>query len=130
MRCVAHHKAGTLHTRPVVIMRHAKANRGLTGLPPTTSVRSREPVNARRLRIAAFWRHTPPTRLLSSPWLRCMQTVAPYANDHAIAIKEKKSLSETARQGILKRTAKVTESAVREGSSFAAVHAPPVFRWF
>ena len=122
---VAHHKAGTLHTRPVVIMRHAKAKprsnwTAADDERPLAGTGKRQALAHSRL-LEAY----SPTRLLSSPWLRCMQTVAPYANDHAIAIKEKKSLSESGAAGHPKRTAKVTESLfVKEVPSLLCTHRP------
>ncbi|GAB6899392.1 NUDIX hydrolase [Kineosporia succinea] len=73
-----HARTGELHTRPLVVLRHAKARAranwpGTEGDRPLTSV-GRSQANALP-GLLAVWA---PEHLLTSPWARCMLTLAPY----------------------------------------------------
>ncbi|MBT0767643.1 NUDIX domain-containing protein [Kineosporia sp. J2-2] len=73
-----HAAAGTLRTRPLIVLRHAKARSrahwpGTEGDRPLTSV-GRSQANALP-GLLAVWA---PEHLLTSPWARCMLTLRPY----------------------------------------------------
>ena len=66
-----------------------------------------------------------PSRVLSSPWLRCVQTVAPYVNEYSLTVKEKKSLSEAGAERHPKRTAKTIASLFEKGTpALVCTHRP------
>lgn len=90
------HKQGTLNAHPVLIVRHAKAKpRGnwtkAEGERPLAATGRRQAQALSRMLEA--WQ---PANVASSPWLRCVQTVAPYATLHAMKIKNIKALTEHA----------------------------------
>ena len=63
--------------------------------------------------------------MLSSPWLRCVQTVAPYVNEYSLTVKEKKSLSEAGAERHPKRTAKTIASLFEKGTpALVCTHRP------
>jgi len=88
------HKNGTLNAQPVLIVRHAKAKpRGnwtkAEGDRPLAATGRRQAQALSRMLEA--WQ---PANVASSPWIRCVQTVAPYATLHAMKIKSVKALTE------------------------------------
>lgn len=101
---------GLLQTRPVIIARHAKA-KPRSGWSAAEDERPLAGTGKRQAHsLARLLQAWAPSRVLSSPWLRCMQTVTPYANEHSIAVKDKKSLSEAGAADHPKRTAKTVNS--------------------
>ena len=87
------HDAGVLNTHPVLIVRHAKAKpRGkwtrAEGERPLAATGRRGPAVSRMLEA---WQ---PMHVASSPWMRCVQTITPYAALHAIKLKTIKALTE------------------------------------
>lgn len=90
------HKDGTLDALPVLIVRHAKAKpRGnwtrAEGERPLAATGRRQAQAVSRMLEA--WQ---PANIASSPWLRCVQTFAPYATLHAMKMKNLRSLTEHA----------------------------------
>lgn len=82
--------AQNLRTRPVIIVRHAKAKpraswAGAEGERSLAATGKRQALAVGRLLEA--WQ---PERIVSSPWVRCMQTVYPYSKASGISIKEKR----------------------------------------
>ena len=103
-------QADALRTRPIIISRHAKAkprshwaaaedDRPLAGTGKRQALASAG--------LFAAWS---PSRILSSPWLRCIQTITPYAMEKGVSVKEKKSLSEAGAQRHPARTARTVAS--------------------
>ena len=73
-------------------------------------------------RLFAAWA---PSRIISSPWLRCVQTVTPYSVDYGVSVKEKKSLSEAGAQRHPARVARVVASLFdKDSSSLLCTHRP------
>ena len=117
--------ADALRTRPVIIARHAKAkprshwaaaeeDRPLAGTGKRQALASSG--------LYAAWA---PNRLLSSPWLRCLQTVPPYSVEHGVAVKEKKSLSEAGAQRHPARTTRTVASLFeKDAPSLLCTHRP------
>ena len=89
-----HAAAGALATTPVLVVRHGTSRPRDSWARPDAD---RPLVSAGRRQarglvpLLACWR---PERLVSSPWTRCVDTVAPYASAAGLAIRTKGSLSE------------------------------------
>ncbi|MCP3424755.1 NUDIX hydrolase [Rothia sp. AR01] len=89
-------EAKDLRTRQIIVVRHAKAKPRSSwsraeGERPLAATGKRQAVAVGRL--LACWR---PARVISSPWIRCMQTVAGYAQKYSVPVKEKNRLTEAA----------------------------------
>jgi 8-oxo-dGTP diphosphatase len=85
---------GVLATTPVLVVRHGTSRprdswAGAEADRPLVSAGRRQ---AQRLvPLVTCWR---PERLVSSPWRRCLDTIAPYATAAALPVRTKGSLSE------------------------------------
>lgn len=104
------YKKGLLRTRPVIVIRHTKAKprstwAGAEGERSLAATGKRQALAAGRLMEA--WG---PEKLISSPWVRCMQTLYPYAKNQGLPIKEKRALTEAANERSPKAAAKIVES--------------------
>ena len=100
---------GLLPTRPVIVIRHAKAKprsswQRAEGDRPLAATGKRQALAVTRL--LAAWQ---PERVVTSPWLRCMSTVVPYATKHNVKVKERPQLTEATHKRHPKRAAQVTE---------------------
>ncbi len=85
---------GDLETYPFIVVRHAKAKPRSSW----TRAEGERPLAATGLRQAlavcrllASWQ---PKRVVSSPWLRCMQTITPYANSQKAKIRSVEAITE------------------------------------
>jgi 8-oxo-dGTP diphosphatase len=120
---------GDLATKPVIILRHAKATPradwrggknvedGKRPLLPFgfTQAKSLIPL------LTAF----APKRIITSPWERCKTTVAPYGAARKIKVIERSQLSEFGNAKGPKRTANVVEDVIEDGrSSIICTHRP------
>ena len=91
---VAHDRAGTLPTVPVVVLRHG------TSRPRDSWARAdadRPLVSAGRRQARALVALLPawgPQRVVSSPLRRCLETVAPFATSAGLDVRTKSALSE------------------------------------
>ncbi|GAA3324146.1 NUDIX domain-containing protein [Paeniglutamicibacter sp. ZC-3] len=88
------HDNGTLETRPFVVVRHAKAKPRSNwtreeGKRPLAATGRRQALAVARLLDS--WR---PAKVASSPWTRCVQTVAPYLQQHRFTVKLLASVTE------------------------------------
>lgn len=111
----------SLRTKPVIILRHAKATprsdwKGGKGLDdghrpllPAGSLQA----NALVPLLAAF----APQRLVTSTWVRCKATLAPYAKRRKIKLIERSQLSELGNANGPQRTAKVLHDLIEDGRS-------------
>jgi 8-oxo-dGTP diphosphatase len=111
----------SLRTKPVIILRHAKATprsdwKGGKGLDdghrpllPAGSLQA----NALVPLLAAFG----PQRLVTSTWVRCKTTLAPYAKRRKIKLIERSQLSELGNANGPQRTAKVIHDLIEDGRS-------------
>lgn len=104
------HRSSHLRTRPVIVLRHAKAKprstwAGAEGERTLAATGKRQALAVGRLLEA--WH---PERIISSPWIRCMQTVFPYSKASGISIKEKRSLTEADNARAPRRARKTAES--------------------
>jgi 8-oxo-dGTP pyrophosphatase MutT (NUDIX family)/phosphohistidine phosphatase SixA len=101
---------GELNTWPLIVVRHAKAKPRSSwtkaeGERPlaATGIRQAQAVG----RLLQVWK---PLRVVSSPWLRCVATIAPYANATDAKVKLVDSLTEHRHSRSPKKTAAVVES--------------------
>ena len=111
----------SLRTKPFIILRHAKATprsewKGGKGLDdghrpllPAGSLQA----NALVPLLGAF----APQRLITSTWVRCKTTLAPYAKRRKIKLIERSQLSELGNANGPKRTAKVIHDTIEDGRS-------------
>ncbi len=85
---------GSLDTRPVVVLRHAKA-RPRASWSRADADRPLVELGRRQsealVRLLECWR---PTWVLSSPWLRCTQTLAPFVRATRTKVRTKSGLTE------------------------------------
>lgn len=86
--------ADDLQTWPVIVVRHAKAKPRSSwslaeGDRPLAATGRRQSVAVSRLLQA--WN---PERVISSPWVRCVQTVSPYVNQRSAKLKLVDALTE------------------------------------
>lgn len=118
--------AQNLKTRPVIVVRHAKAKprstwAGAEGERTLAATGKRQALAVGRLLEA--WS---PERIISSPWVRCMQTVYPYSRASGLSIKEKRALTEDSHTRSPKQARKVAESLFekRDRSVVLCTHRP------
>lgn len=91
---VSAHKDGDLDTWPLIIVRHAKAKPRSSwaraeGDRPLAATGQRQAKAVARLLQA--WH---PDRVVSSPWLRCVQTMGPYVNTRKPKFKTVDAITE------------------------------------
>lgn len=118
-RLIDLHKLDRLRTKPVIILRHAQAlprsewkggkalDDGKRPLLPAGEIEAKSLVPL----LSAF----SPKRLITSPWVRCHSTLAPYARKRGLPLVERSQLSELGNKKGPKRTAKVVEAIVEDG---------------
>ena len=107
---VAAHQRGELDTSPLLVVRHAKAKPRSSwskaeGDRPlaATGMRQAQAVG----RLLQVWK---PSRVVSSPWLRCVATIAPYAKAADAKVKLHEALTEHRHARRPHKTAAVVES--------------------
>ena len=125
-RLVALHEAQDLRTRAVIVVRHAKAKPRSSwsraeGDRPLAATGKRQAVAVGKL--LAAWK---PQKVISSPWVRCMQTVAGYAKAEGLAIKEKKRLTEAEHSRKPGKVEKLMEAVFESGTSTVVCTHRPV----
>ncbi|MEV4900454.1 NUDIX domain-containing protein [Citricoccus sp. NPDC055426] len=91
---IAAHRDQTLRTAPFVILRHAKAKPRSSwsraeGQRPLAATGQRQAMAVRRLLSA--W---DPQKVITSPWLRCVETVTPFVKDTRRGFKEVSAFTE------------------------------------
>jgi 8-oxo-dGTP pyrophosphatase MutT (NUDIX family)/phosphohistidine phosphatase SixA len=120
-----HAGAGELTTAPLLVVRHG------TSRPRASWAKAdadRPLVSAGRRQAAglvpllACWR---PERLVSSPWRRCLDTVAPFAAATGLPVRTKGSLSEDGARRSPGRTRRTTRRLLaRGGPAVLCTHRP------
>lgn len=103
----AAHQRGELNTWPLIVLRHAKAKPRSSwskaeGERPlaATGIRQAQAVG----RLLQVWK---PARVVTSPWRRCVSTVAPYAKATGAKVKLVDALTEQRHARTPKKTAAV-----------------------
>lgn len=119
-------KDGDLATRSVIIVRHAKAKprsswSAAEGERPLAATGKRQALAVCRLLHA--WM---PKKVYSSPWIRCMQTVANFQKQSGTPIKTKSQITEAAHKRHPKRAARVIEQLFEKDYSVALCTHRPV----
>jgi 8-oxo-dGTP diphosphatase len=112
---------GNLHTKPVIVLRHAKATprsdwkggKGLDDGHRPLLPAGLQQATALVPLIGAF----APQRLVTSSWVRCRTTLEPYATKRNIMLIERSQLSELGNANGPKRTTKVIRDLVEDGRS-------------
>lgn len=126
---VSLHDAGQLETKPLIILRHAKAMARSDWRGGKAVDDGRRPLHdfgrqqAKALipTIAAFG----PKLVVSSPWKRCRDTVAPYAQKKKLAVVERHQLSELGNAKRPSRTSDVIQDFIeRDKSTVICSHRP------
>ena len=121
----AAHKNEQLDTWPLIVMRHAKAKPRSSwtkaeGERPlaATGIRQAQAVG----RLLQAWK---PPRVVTSPWRRCVSTVAPYLRASGAKVKLVDALTEHRHSRTPKKTAAVIESLLDKQRSVAVcTHRP------
>lgn len=115
------HKKKQLRTFPVIVLRHAKAtprsdwhegkvvDDGNRPLLPEGKKQAKE--------IIPLLRAFGPKRVITSPWVRCFNTVQPYANKYRLPVIERSQLSELGNKKGPRRTKNVVNDVIEEGKS-------------
>ncbi|NHU84720.1 NUDIX hydrolase [Kocuria sp. JC486] len=109
-RLVELHQAGDLAVRPVIVVRHAKAKPRSSwsraeGDRPLAATGKRQ-----ALAVTQLLKVWSPQRVISSPWLRCLSTVTPYAKTAGLKVKERPALTEAAHKRSPKKASAVVET--------------------
>lgn len=119
------HQRGQLATRPLIILRHAKAtprskwSRAESDRPLAATGR-RQALSVANLLLA--WR---PSRVNSSPWKRCMETVLPYIQKLRLKIRRRRWLTESAATKDPQRTQqKFSDQLAKKRSLMICTHRP------
>ncbi|KUM36214.1 NUDIX hydrolase [Arthrobacter sp. EpRS71] len=104
------HVRGELDTWPLVLIRHAKAKPRSSwtkaeGDRPLAATGQRQAVAVQRL--LEVWK---PQRVVTSPWARCVATIAPYAKASGAKVKLVEALTEHHHQRSPKKTAAAVEA--------------------
>ena len=120
------HRAGRLHTYPVIIVRHAKAKPRSSWSRaederPLAATGQRQALAVSRLLTA--WN---PDRVVSSPWRRCIQTIAPYLKDAKKSVKTYEAITEAGNARNPRRAEKTLEHLLDKGRSMAICTHRPV----
>ena len=119
------HSRGQLNTWPLVVVRHAKAKprsswtRAEGDRPlAATGVRQAQAVG----RLLQAWQ---PNRVVTSPWLRCVATVAPYAKASGAKVKIAEALTEHRHHRSPRKTAAVIDGLLGKNRAVAVcTHRP------
>ena len=126
---LAIYKRGQLRTKPLIVLRHAKAtprtdwmngeaiDDGKRPLLPEGYAQAKQLVKL----LGAF----APKRVITSPWSRCLNTVLPYAKKRKLKIIERSQLSELGNKKGPKRTKNVINDIIEDGrASVICSHRP------
>ncbi len=108
-------QANNLDTRPVIILRHAKAT-PRDQWKKGEATRPLLPVGLiQAATLATVLRAYSPKLVVTSSWKRCLDTVLPYLNKHKSKLLERSQLSELGAKNGPKRTIKLVNKLVDSG---------------
>ncbi|ABY22705.1 putative phosphatase [Renibacterium salmoninarum ATCC 33209] len=119
------HRRKELRTWPLIILRHAKAKPRSSwtraeGDRPLAATGQRQAAAVKRLMFA--WR---PDRIVSSPWVRCIATISPYAKASEAKVKLVDALTEANHQRKPAKTAAVVDTLFdKERAVLLCTHRP------
>ena len=110
---------GKLKTKPVVIQRHAQAlprNEWKNGKNIDDGARPLTPLGAKQaMALIPLLKAFGVKRVYSSPWVRCANTVKPFARNQKLPIIERHQVSELGNKKGPRRTANVVDDIVKSG---------------
>ncbi len=93
---VALHKKGMLDTVPLIILRHAKARSRATWKDGESSRPLLTEGNAQAEALPKLLKAFGAKAVFSSPWTRCLSTIAPYAQRTKVKVKTRPEFTEAA----------------------------------
>jgi 8-oxo-dGTP pyrophosphatase MutT (NUDIX family)/phosphohistidine phosphatase SixA len=134
-KLISLHRSKQLDTKPLIILRHAKAmprSEWKDGKSVDDGKRPLDDFGKQQAKalvptISAFG----PKSVISSPWLRCKDTVAPYASKKKFAITERHQLSELGNAKRPSRTENVIEDCLtKDRSVILCSHRPSLPKIF
>ena len=122
---VALHKKGQLDTVPLIILRHAKARSRATWKDGEASRPLLTDGNAQAEALPKLLKAFGAKTVYSSPWTRCLSTVAPYAQRAKVKVKTRPEFTEAANAKKPNATKGALEAIVATGKpSVVCTHRP------
>ncbi len=122
---VALHKEGRLDTVPLVILRHAKARSRATWKDGEASRPLLTEGNAQAEALPKLLKAFGAKLVFSSPWTRCLSTIAPYAQRTKVKVKTQPEFTETANAKKPAQTQKALQNIIELGKpAVVCTHRP------
>lgn len=122
---VALHKKGRLDTTPLIILRHAKARSRATWKDGEASRPLLTEGNAQAESLPRLLKAFGAKRVYSSPWTRCLSTIAPFAQNAKVKVKTQPELTEVANAKKPQQTKSTIEQIVAVGKpGIVCTHRP------
>jgi 8-oxo-dGTP diphosphatase len=122
---VALHKKGHLDTVPLVILRHAKARSRATWKDGEASRPLLTEGNAQAEALPKLLKAFGAKLVFSSPWTRCLSTIAPYAQRTKVKVKTRPEFTEAANAKKPEQTKVALETIVALGKpAVVCTHRP------
>ena len=122
---VALHKKGQLKTVPLIILRHAKARSRATWKDGEASRPLLSEGNAQAEALPKLLKAFGAKKVYSSPWTRCLSTVAPYAQRANVKVKTRPEFTENANAKKPKATQKALLEIIALGKpAIVCTHRP------
>lgn len=126
---LAIYKRGQLRTKPLIVLRHAKATPRIDWMNGEAIDDGKRPLlpegYAQAKQLVKLLGAFAPKRVITSPWSRCLNTVLPYAKKRKLKIIERSQLSELGNKKGPKRTKNVITDIVEDGrASVICSHRP------
>ncbi|MEY4275701.1 MAG: hypothetical protein RIS26_164 [Actinomycetota bacterium] len=106
------HKKGLLDTKPLIILRHGKARSRATWKGTEASRPLLTEGNEQAAALTKLLRAYGAKFILSSPWTRCLSTIAPYAQKLKVKVKTAPDLTEAANAKRPERTKAAIEDMI------------------
>jgi 8-oxo-dGTP diphosphatase len=122
---LALHKKGMLDTFPVILLRHGKARSRATWTGKESSRPLLTEGNSQAEALPPILKAFGAKLVFSSPWTRCLSTVAPYAQKRSVKVKTIAAFTETANEDRPEKTkAEISEIVNQQKSSVICTHRP------
>ncbi len=126
---LAIYKRGQLRTKPLIVLRHAKAKPRTDWMNGEAIDDAKRPLlpegYAQAKQLVKLLGAFAPKRVITSPWSRCLNTVLPYAKKRKLKIIERSQLSELGNKKGPKRTKNVINDIIEDGrASVICSHRP------
>lgn len=119
------HKKGQLDTVPLIILRHAKARSRATWKDGEASRPLLTEGNAQAEALPKLLRAFGAKLVYSSPWTRCLSTIAPYAQRTSVKVKTRPEFTEAANANKPNATKNALEAIVQLGKpAVVCTHRP------